>query len=88
MCPQGLCKAGDYILISAYDPYEIYNSCIHVVEEATGEYIKTVWLKDNNYHAGGITSEKVQRLPASSVPFCFQRPSVTEALSSGLLSRP
>lgn len=66
MCPQGLCKAGDYILISAYDPYEIYNSCIHVVEEVTGEYIKTVWLKDNNYHAGGITSDGTDVYVANS----------------------
>ena len=55
MCPQGLCKAGYYILISAYDPYGKYNSCIHVVKASTGKYVKTVWLKGNKTHVGGIT---------------------------------
>lgn len=55
MCPQGLCKAKEYILITSYDPYRNNNSCIYVLDIDTGEYKKTVWLKENKTHVGGIT---------------------------------
>lgn len=55
MCPQGLCKAKEYILITAYDPYRDNNSCIYILDIDTGEYKKTVWLKGNKSHVGGIT---------------------------------
>ena len=53
MCPQGMCKARDYILISAYDPYKEVDSCIYVLD-MDGNYLKVVRIKDNKSHVGGI----------------------------------
>lgn len=53
MCPQGMCKAGDNILISAYDPYKEADSCIYVLD-MDGKYLKTVRIKDNKSHVGGL----------------------------------
>lgn len=58
--PQGICRMGKYILISAYqETYKKnmwkaeYNSVIYVVNGSTFEYITTLVLP-NTYHNGGI----------------------------------
>lgn len=63
MVPQGICKAGDYILISAYNASSnkwvkkkgksIQNSVIYILSES-GEYLNTLVLPDIN-HVGGLT---------------------------------
>ena len=63
MVPQGICKAGDYLLISAYDSATIsmrtlftntkQNSVLYILS-SRGEYLNTLVLPDAN-HVGGIT---------------------------------
>ncbi|MDE5967082.1 MAG: hypothetical protein K2G89_09660, partial [Lachnospiraceae bacterium] len=54
MIPQGLCFAGDYIAVSAYDGKAVYNSVLYILDAVTKEYLTTVVLEDKN-HVGGIT---------------------------------
>ena len=51
--PQGLCKAGDFFLVTAYDGDKERNSVIYVVDFAEKKIISTLTLP-NKYHAGGI----------------------------------
>ena len=51
--PQGLCRAGRYMLITAYDSKKKLNSVIYVVDTDTNELVSTLTLP-NTYHAGGI----------------------------------
>lgn len=55
MCPQGMCDAGDYILISAYDILQKNNSCLYIIDKDTGKYLKTIQIANNTSHVGGIT---------------------------------
>lgn len=55
LCPQGVCMAGDYMLTTAYCMDDIHNSCIFVYNNKTGEFLKTLVLKDQKSHVGGIT---------------------------------
>lgn len=57
MVPQGLCIAGDYMLISAYDKSKKENSVLYVLsnqDEANRQLLTTIVLPDQN-HVGGIT---------------------------------
>jgi hypothetical protein len=57
MVPQGICFAGNYLLVSAYDSNKQYNSVIYVVsntDPANRKYLTTLVLP-NKSHAGGIT---------------------------------
>lgn len=54
MIPQGLCFAGDYIIISAYDGKARYHSVLYVLDLETRQYLTTIVLEDKN-HVGGIT---------------------------------
>lgn len=57
MAPQGLCIAGDYLLITAYDAEEEHNSVVYVLAhtgDQRGEYLATLVLPNRN-HSGGIT---------------------------------
>lgn len=65
MCPQGMCKAGNYILISAYDAFGNDDSCIYILD-SNGNYKKTVWLKGNKTHVGGITFDGTYVYTANS----------------------
>ncbi len=84
MVPQGMCKAGDYILISAYNAsasmnifryrQPILNSVIYILSQ-TGEYLNTMVLPDVN-HVGGLTFDgshvwvaKCQDRTCSVIPF-------------------
>lgn len=51
--PQGLCMAGDYMLVTAYDARKKLNTVIYAVDTAAGELVSTLTLP-NKYHAGGI----------------------------------
>lgn len=53
MVPQGMCDAGNYILISAYDKNKKHNSCIYVINKSTGKLSKSVYL-DSKSHVGGL----------------------------------
>lgn len=55
LCPQGICMAGDYMLTTAYCMDGLHNSCIFVYSNKTGEFLKTLVLKDQKSHVGGIT---------------------------------
>lgn len=55
LCPQGICIAGDYMLTTAYCMDSIHNSCIFIYNKKTGEYLRTLVLKDLKTHVGGIT---------------------------------
>lgn len=57
MVPQGLCLAGEYLLITAYDAEEANNSVVYVLSNAgeqKGDYLTTLVLPNIN-HVGGIT---------------------------------
>ena len=58
LCPQGVCMAGDYMLTTAYCMDDIHNSCIFVYSNKTGEFLKTLVLKDQKTHVGGITYDE------------------------------
>ena len=51
--PQGICIAGQYILISAYDYNGVYNSVIYVLNVATNTFITTIILPSKD-HCGGV----------------------------------
>ncbi len=53
MVPQGICVAGSYILISAYDAEEIDSSVVYVVDKKTLT-LQTTLALDITAHAGGI----------------------------------
>ena len=53
MTPQGLCIAGDYMLISAYDSSKKCNSVVYVLNNSTLKYITTLVLP-SKIHAGGV----------------------------------
>ena len=55
LCPQGICMAGDYMLTTAYCMDRIHNSCIFIYNKKTGAYLRTLVLKDQTTHVGGIT---------------------------------
>lgn len=67
MVPQGVCIAGNYLLISAYDKksdVEVndpnykhskkHNSVIYVIDKNTKKYITTIILKNNTSHVGAL----------------------------------
>lgn len=57
MVPQGLCIAGDYMLITAYDKSKEENSVLYVLsneDAADRKLLTTIVLPDQN-HVGGIT---------------------------------
>ncbi len=57
MVPQGLCIAGNYLLVTAYDYEKVHNSVIYVMSNddvKNRRLLSTVVLPDKN-HVGGIT---------------------------------
>lgn len=67
MVPQGVCVAGNYLLISACDEAEkvepihksyahtkVHNSVIYVINKETREYLTTIILNDNTCHVGAL----------------------------------
>lgn len=58
LCPQGVCVAGNYMLTTAYCMDGVHNSCIFVYNNKTGEFLKTLVLKDQTSHVGGITYDE------------------------------
>ena len=56
MVPQGMCKNGNYIYVSAYDYTGANYSCVYVINASTKLLEKTIWLKGNTNHVGGITT--------------------------------
>lgn len=51
--PQGLCQAGKYWLITAYDARKLNNSAIYVIDKTKSRLISTLTVP-NTYHLGGI----------------------------------
>ena len=51
--PQGICRAGEYILVTAYDAKKKHNSVVYVIDPEANELISTLTMP-NRYHAGGI----------------------------------
>lgn len=51
--PQGLCRAGNYFLVTAYDGDKKHNSVIYVVDADMRIIVSTLTLP-NRYHSGGI----------------------------------
>lgn len=51
--PQGLCRAGKYMLVTAYDVKKKLNTVIYAIDTDTNELVSTLTLP-NKYHAGGI----------------------------------
>ena len=62
LCPQGICIAGDYMLTTAYCMDSIHNSCIFIYNNKTGEYLRTLVLKDLKTHVGGITYDSKNQI--------------------------
>ena len=56
MVPQGMCKNGNYIYVSAYDKTGVDYSCIYVINASTKLFEKAIWLKGSTNHVGGITT--------------------------------
>lgn len=57
MVPQGMCKSGNNIYVSAYDPSGKSYSCVYIINSSTKLLSKTVWLKDNHTHVGGLATD-------------------------------
>ncbi|MCR5202468.1 MAG: fibronectin type III domain-containing protein [Lachnospiraceae bacterium] len=53
MCPQGMCVAGSYLLIAAYDQAKEEKSVIYVMDISTRK-LKTVIVLQNKTHCGGL----------------------------------
>jgi hypothetical protein len=51
--PQGLCRAGDYMLVTAYDVKKNLNSVIYAIDMNSMQLVTTLTMP-NKYHAGGI----------------------------------
>ena len=51
--PQGLCQAGKYWLITAYDAKKENNSAIYVIDKTESRLVSTLTVP-NTYHLGGI----------------------------------
>ena len=51
--PQGMCRAGDYLLITAYDVRKKHNSVVYAVDADGMELVSTLTMP-NKFHAGGI----------------------------------
>ena len=51
--PQGICRAGDLWLITAYDAEKKCNSVIYAVDPERKEIVSTV-IMPNKFHAGGV----------------------------------
>lgn len=51
--PQGLCRAGDYWLVTAYDAEKENNSVIYVIDKETDTLVSTL-TQPYRYHSGGI----------------------------------
>ena len=51
--PQGMCRAGDYLLITAYDVNKKHNSVIYAVDMNGMTLVSTLTMP-NMFHAGGI----------------------------------
>ncbi len=51
--PQGMCRAGNYLLITAYDVKKKHNSVIYVVDMLDMNLVSTLTMP-NKFHAGGI----------------------------------
>ena len=51
--PQGMCRAGDYLLITAYDVKKKHNSVIYAVDMNGMTLVSTLTMP-NMFHAGGI----------------------------------
>ena len=56
MVPQGMCKNGNYIYVSAYDHTDVDYSCVYVINASTKLFEKAIWLKGSTNHVGGITT--------------------------------
>ena len=56
MVPQGMCKNGNYIYVSAYDYTKADCSCVYVINTSTKLFEKAIWLKGSTNHVGGITT--------------------------------
>ena len=54
--PQGMCRAGDYLLVTAYDARKKHNSVIYVVDMDGMRLVSTLTMP-NRFHAGGITCD-------------------------------
>ncbi len=53
-CPQGICIAGDYLLISSYSSAKGAGlGCIHIFERDSGAYLVTLGMKKRS-HLGGL----------------------------------
>ena len=57
MVPQGMCKSGNYIYVSAYDSTKKEYSCIYVINAASKNLEKTLWIKGNYNHVGGLATD-------------------------------
>lgn len=78
LCPQGICIAGDYMLTTAYCMDDIHNSCIFIYNNKTGEYLRTLVLKDQKTHVGGVTYDAKNKL----VWICHSKKDKTTGLYS------
>lgn len=88
MVPQGICVAGDYMLITAYDKELEHNSIIYVLsqeENGQREFLTTIILPDIN-HVGGIAFDGEYVWIAKSISgYCsgISYETIEEAVSSG-----
>ena len=57
MVPQGMCKNGDYIYVSAYDHTGSNYSCVYLINALTGRLVKTLRFKDSFNHVGGVATD-------------------------------
>lgn len=82
MIPQGMCDAGNYILISAYDKKEAKDSCIHVINKSTGKLVKTVYISGNKSHVGGIAYDGTYVWVANGTKYTVSRIKLSDIINN------
>jgi uncharacterized repeat protein (TIGR02543 family) len=61
MIPQGVCTAGEYLLISAYEEDGVYDSVIYVKDKETDQYLVTIEL-GTKCHVGALAYDPIEEV--------------------------
>ena len=87
MIPQGMCDIGNYALISAYDKSKELNSVIYVINKSTGKLTKTLYIKNNKTHVGGLAYDGTNIWIANSTKGTVGKISANTIISSSTKDR-
>lgn len=83
MVPQGICLAGSYFLISAYDSKNVDNSVVYVVSRSSKSYITTIVLPSKAKVGGMAYDGKNVWISKGKAVACFPYQRVIDAVNAG-----